>query len=61
MSHRGHPSIEEMAAAQGVITPRDPRDFLGDFWPENESVDEFIAAVREWRGHTQTAKNDPAA
>ncbi len=22
---------------------------MGDLWPENESVDDFIAAVREWR------------
>lgn len=22
---------------------------LGDFWPEDESADEFIAAVRQWR------------
>ena len=22
---------------------------MGDLWPDNESVDDFIAAVREWR------------
>jgi hypothetical protein len=22
---------------------------MGDLWPENESVDDFIAAFREWR------------
>jgi hypothetical protein len=22
---------------------------MGDLWPEGESVDDFIAAVREWR------------
>ena len=22
---------------------------MGDLWPENESVDDFIAAVRKWR------------
>ena len=22
---------------------------MGDLWPENENVDDFIAAVREWR------------
>jgi hypothetical protein len=22
---------------------------MGDLWPEDESVDDFIAAVREWR------------
>ena len=24
-------------------------DLQGDFWPEDESVDEFIEAVRRWR------------
>lgn len=24
-------------------------DLWGDFWPEGESVDDFIAAVRTWR------------
>jgi hypothetical protein len=31
---------------------------LGNFWPEEESTDDFLAAMREWRGHT---KIDPAA
>lgn len=24
-------------------------DLYGDFWPEDESVDDFINAVRQWR------------
>ena len=55
---RGHPSVDELVAAQGVKFPRDPQDLIGDFWPEDESVDDFLAAMREWRGH---AKTDPAA
>jgi hypothetical protein len=47
-----------LAVAQGVTFPRDPEDLLGNFWPEEESIDDFLAAVREWRGH---AKTDPAA
>jgi hypothetical protein len=47
----GHPSIEELMAAQGVTFPRDPRDFLGDFWPEEESIDDFLAALQDCRGH----------
>ena len=54
----GHPTIEELAAEQQLDFPRDPRDLLGNFWPEEESIDEFLAAIREWRGH---AKTDPAA
>jgi hypothetical protein len=41
-----------------VTFPRDPRDFLGDFWPEEESIDDFLAALHEWRGHVKT---NPAA
>jgi hypothetical protein len=55
---QGHPTIEELIAEQGVEFPRDPRELLGDFWPEEESVDDFLAELREWRGH---AKTDPAA
>jgi len=54
----GHPTVEELISEQGVVFPRDPRDLLGDFWPEEESIDDFLVAMREWRGHTKT---DPAA
>lgn len=54
----GHPTIEELIADQHVAFPRDPQEPLGDFWPEAESIDDFLAALREWRGHTKT---DPAA
>jgi hypothetical protein len=54
----GHPRIEELIAEQHVVFPRDPRELLGDFWPAEESMDDFLAAMREWRGHTKT---DPAA
>jgi hypothetical protein len=57
-AHGGHPSIEELMTAQGVTFPRDPRDFLADFWPEEESIDDFLAALYEWRGRVKT---NPAA
>ncbi len=44
-------SLEEIAAEQGV----GPFDFkaaqqeAAGVWPEEESADEFVAAVREWR------------
>ncbi len=50
----GHPSIEELAVEQGVVFPRDPRELLGTFWPGDEPVDEFLSALREWRGHAKT-------
>ena len=54
----GHPTIDELIAEQRAVFPRDPKDLLGTFWPEEESIDDFLAALREWRGHTKT---DPAA
>ena len=53
-SSAGHPSIKELKVAQGTIATSDPRDLIGDFWTEEENIDDFLAALREWRGHTQT-------
>lgn len=57
-ARQGHPTVDELVAAQGLTFPRDPRDLLGNFWPEEESIDDFLSALRESRGH---AKTDPAA
>jgi hypothetical protein len=51
----GHPRIEDLIVEQGVVFPC---DLLGDSWPEEESIDDFLSALREWRGHRNT---DPAA
>jgi hypothetical protein len=40
-------SLDALAARQGVRPAADFEALLGDFWPEDESADEFIAAVRE--------------
>ena len=42
--------VETLAKQQGV----GPFDFarareLGKFWPKDENIDDFIAAVRRWR------------
>ncbi len=42
-------TIEELAAEQGVQPVTDFESLLGDFWPEDETADDFIAAVRAWR------------
>jgi hypothetical protein len=50
----GHPSIEELKLAQGTIPTADARELCGDFWPEEENINDFLTALREWRGHTET-------
>jgi hypothetical protein len=52
------PSIEELVAEQGTRFPVDPAELLGDFWPEEESIEDFLRALHEWRGHD---KSDRAA
>jgi hypothetical protein len=51
----GHPSIEQLMAEQGTGPITDTSVLHGDFWPEEESVEEFVATIREWRGHKRTA------
>ena len=41
--------LKILAAQQGVQPVTNFEDLLGDFWPEDEAADEFIAAVRQWR------------
>lgn len=54
-------SIAELAAEQGVK----PFDFkaateeAAGIWPEDESADDFIAAVREWRNETTCHASKP--
>lgn len=45
------PSVDlpALLAEQNVTPAARFEDLLGDFWPEDESVDEFIAAVHRWR------------
>jgi hypothetical protein len=48
---RRQPSIDwrALAAQQGTGPITDLDQLVGDFWPEDETVDELIAAVRAWR------------
>jgi hypothetical protein len=50
----GHPSVEELKQLQGATPTSDPSELLGDFWLEDENIDDFLAALRERRGHTKT-------
>ncbi|MCL5960737.1 MAG: hypothetical protein M1358_15790 [Chloroflexi bacterium] len=42
-------NLQELALQQGVSPVTNFEDLLGDFWPAEESADEFIATVRRWR------------
>jgi hypothetical protein len=45
-------------AEQGTGPITDISVLHGDFWPEEESIEEFLATLYEWRGRKRT---DPAA
>ena len=57
-SATGHPSVEQLSAEQGTGPIADVSLLRGDFWPDEESIEEFLATLHEWRGHVRT---DPAA
>jgi hypothetical protein len=38
-----------IAREQGVLPISNCDDLLGDFWPEDESADEFVETIRKWR------------
>jgi hypothetical protein len=42
-------SVEELAAEQGVKPIENVDDLSGDFWPADESADEFLAWLRQLR------------
>ena len=54
----GHPSVEQLMAEQGTGLVTDASILHGDFWPEEESIEDFLDTLHEWRGHQRT---DPAA
>lgn len=54
-----HYSLAELRELQGVKPITDPSSLIGG-WPEDEPVEPFIEAYREWRGHKKS-KDDQAA
>lgn len=42
-------TVEELAAEQGVHPVADPAELRGDFWPANESTDDFLNWLRRLR------------
>ncbi len=48
------PTVDELITQQGKGPIHDPSVLLGDFWPEDEPIEEFLAALHEWRGHDRS-------
>jgi hypothetical protein len=42
-------NLKQLAAEQGVRPLQKIEDLRADFWPEDETADQLIAAVRNWR------------
>jgi len=49
--------IETLAEQQGVQPMQDPSVLLGG-WPDDESVDDFLAARQEWRQENLASVED---
>jgi hypothetical protein len=49
------PTLDEIIAQQGKGPVTDVQALHGDFWPEEESIESFLAALHEWRGHRKTS------
>jgi hypothetical protein len=56
-----NPTLDELIAQQDKGPITDMRIFHGNFWPEDEPMEDFFAALREWRGHGKSSKAAPAA
>ena len=41
------PTLDELADAQDVAPVERIEDLVADFWPEDESVDDFLAAIEK--------------
>jgi hypothetical protein len=54
------PTLEELLEQQGKGPVYDLSVFEGG-WPEDEPVEDFIATLREWRGHARNGQDDRAA
>lgn len=53
-------NLDALAADQGVKAANDFDALLGDFWPEDESADEFVAALSGWRREPKVLPNPDA-
>ena len=50
--------MQELMAEQGTEPLTDVSIIHGDFWPEEESIEDFLETLQEWRGRRHS---NPAA
>jgi hypothetical protein len=50
-SATGHPSVERLIEEQGTGPIADVRLLRDDFWPEEESIEDFLETLHEARQH----------
>ena len=48
-------TVQELAELQGVQAVQDFKHLRADFWPEEETADDFVATVRQWRDADRAA------
>jgi hypothetical protein len=44
-----HQELEAIAKQQGKQPVKHIEDLYGDFWPEDETADDFVKTMRQWR------------
>ncbi len=52
-------SIEELASEQGVSPVKSVEELRAHFWPDEESVDDFVDRLREWRREDEPRTKAP--
>jgi hypothetical protein len=51
-----NPTLDELIAQQGKGPVADVGLLHGDFWPEDEQIEDFLSALSERRGHGISSK-----
>jgi hypothetical protein len=46
-----NPTLDELIAQQGKSPVTDLSELHGDFWPDDEPIEDFLTALHDWRGH----------
>jgi hypothetical protein len=61
LPRRAPEELDALARSQGAPLAVRAEDRIGDFWPEDESCDEFVASTRRWRreGRRTRRKSEP--